>query len=111
MHRAGLRLGKERTCGVRTPVGARTFAPVHTDHAVHPLSCVMGRGSLLGVKRPERGIDKLQFSAEAKERVEHSHYHHGKLEGKMYLLLACRVAKLVGSPHQLPLSHSSQLGL
>jgi hypothetical protein len=36
--------------------------------------------SLLGVKRPGRGIDNLQpSSAKVKERAEHSHYHHGIL--------------------------------
>jgi hypothetical protein len=38
-------------------VGARFSAPVQTSSEAHPASYITGTESLLGVKRPERGID------------------------------------------------------
>jgi len=37
--------------------GARFSAPVQTGPGAHPASCAIGTGSLLGVKRPGRGVD------------------------------------------------------
>jgi hypothetical protein len=41
----------------KIPVEARFFAHVQTGPGAHPVSCAMGTGSLLGVKRPGRGAD------------------------------------------------------
>ena len=50
--------------------GARFSAPVQTGPGAHPASNTMGTGSLLGIKRPGRGIDHPPpSSAEVKERV------------------------------------------
>ena len=47
------------------------FAPVQTVPGVPPASCTMGTGSLLGVKRLERGADHPPPSgAEVEERAE-----------------------------------------
>jgi len=52
-------------------VGARFFAPVQTSPGAHPATCIMGTGSLLGVKQPGRGIDHPPpSSTEVKERVK-----------------------------------------
>ena len=37
--------------------GTRFSAPVQTGSDAHPASCTIGTESLLGVKRPERGVD------------------------------------------------------
>jgi len=53
------------------PGGARFFAPVQTSPGAHPASCIMGTGSLPGVKQPGPGIDHPPPSSiEVKERVE-----------------------------------------
>jgi hypothetical protein len=44
------RLATSLRCGDRIPVWARFSATVQTGHGVHPASCTMGTGSLLGVK-------------------------------------------------------------
>jgi hypothetical protein len=49
-----LRAGRS---GDRIPLGPRFTAPVQTGPAAHPASYTTGTGSLLGVKRPERGVD------------------------------------------------------
>ena len=52
-------------------MGAKISAPVHTGPGAHPASYTMGTGSLLGVKRPGRGVDHTPpSSAEVKERVD-----------------------------------------
>ena len=57
--------------GDRITVGARFSAYVQTGPGAHSASCIMGAGSLPGVKRPGRGVDHPPpFSAEVKERVE-----------------------------------------
>ena len=58
-----LRVGRS---GDRIPVEARFSAPVLTGPGAHPVSCTMGIGSFLGVKRPGRGADHPTpiFSAE-----------------------------------------------
>ena len=43
--------------GDRIPVEARFSAPVQTFPGGHPASYTMGTGSLLEVKRPERGVN------------------------------------------------------
>jgi len=49
----------------------RFSAPVQAGPRIHPASYTMGTGSLLGVKRPGRGVDQPPISsAEVKERVE-----------------------------------------
>ena len=63
-----LRAGRS---GDRIPVEARFSAPVQIGPGAHPASYTMGTGSLLGVKRPRRGVDhQPPSSAEVKERVE-----------------------------------------
>jgi len=57
--------------GDRIPMGARFSAPVQTGPGAHPDSCIMGTGSLPGVKRPGRGADHPPASsADVKERAE-----------------------------------------
>jgi hypothetical protein len=57
--------------GDRSPVEARFSSPVHTGPGSHPASYTMGTGSVLGVKRPGRGVNHPPPpSAEVKERVE-----------------------------------------
>jgi hypothetical protein len=41
----------------KIPVGARFFTHVQTGPGAHPISCTMGTGSFLGVKRPGRGAE------------------------------------------------------
>jgi hypothetical protein len=50
----------------------RGFAhPVQTGRGAHPATCTVGTGSVLGVKRPGRGVDHPPTpNAEVKERVE-----------------------------------------
>ena len=63
-----LRVGRS---GDRIPVGFRFSAPVQTGSENHPVSYTMGTVSFPGVKRPGRGVERLQpTSAEVKERVE-----------------------------------------
>ena len=51
--------------------GARFSASVQTGPGTQPVSYTMGTGSLLGVKRPGRGVDHPSPSiAEVKESVE-----------------------------------------
>jgi hypothetical protein len=58
-------------CGDRLPVGARFTAPAQTGPGAHPTFCTMSTGSLLGVKRPERGYyHQPQSNAEVKDGVE-----------------------------------------
>jgi len=45
--------------GVMAPASKRFSAPAQTGPGAHPASCTMGTGSLLGVKRPGRGVDLL----------------------------------------------------
>ena len=42
--------------GIKSWWGARFSAPVLTGPGAHPASYTVGTGSLLGVKRPERGV-------------------------------------------------------
>jgi len=57
--------------GDRIPVGARFSAPVQKGPGAHLASYALRTGSLLGVKRPGRGVDHPPLSsAEVKERVE-----------------------------------------
>jgi len=57
--------------GIESRWGTRLSAPVQTDPGAHPASYTMGTGSLLGVKRPKRGVDHPPASsAEVKENVE-----------------------------------------
>jgi hypothetical protein len=51
--------------------GGRDFTHLQTGCEAHPVTSTMGTGSLLGVKRPGRGIDYPPPSrAEVKQRVE-----------------------------------------
>ena len=51
--------------------GTRFSAPVQSVPWLHPASCIMGTGSLPGLKRPGRGVGyPTPSSAEVKERVE-----------------------------------------
>jgi len=43
--------------GIESRSGARFSASVQTSPDAHPASYTMGTGSLLGVKRPGRGVD------------------------------------------------------
>jgi hypothetical protein len=57
--------------GVRGSVGTRFSATVEADPGDHPASCIMGTGSLPGVKLTVRGVDNPpSWSAEVKERVQ-----------------------------------------
>jgi hypothetical protein len=59
-----------RLSGDRIPVGTRPSAPVQTDPGAHSASYIMGTGSLPGIKRLGRGVDRpLPCSAEVKERA------------------------------------------
>jgi hypothetical protein len=49
--------------GDRIPVEAKFFARVQTGPSVHPVSCTMGTGSFLGVKRLGRGADHPPLSS------------------------------------------------
>ena len=71
----------DSSVGIATPYGldapgietrwGRDFAPVQTDPVAHPATYTMGTGTILGVKRPGRGVDHPPpSSAEVKERVE-----------------------------------------
>ena len=55
--------------GIESRCGKRFSAPAQTGPVAHSASYTMGTGSLLGVKRPERGHPPL-YSAEVQERVE-----------------------------------------
>jgi hypothetical protein len=48
-------LGVERS-GDRSLWGAKFNAPVHTDPGAHPASYTMCTDSILGIKRPGRGV-------------------------------------------------------
>ena len=66
-----LRLATGWTVRGSNPVGGEIFRTVQTGPETHPASCTMGTGSLLGVKRPGRGVDHPPpSSAEVKDRVE-----------------------------------------
>jgi hypothetical protein len=57
--------------GIESWWWARFSTPVQTGSVTHPASYIMGTGSLLGVKRPGRGVHHPPTSsAEVKERVE-----------------------------------------
>ena len=58
--------------GDRIPVEAKFSAHVKTGPGAHPASYTMGTGSLLGVKRPGRGVDPPPppSSVEVEGRVE-----------------------------------------
>ena len=63
-----LRAGRS---GDRIPVGERFSAPVQIGPGAHPASYTMSTGSLPGVKRPGRGVDRPPpSSAEVEGRVE-----------------------------------------
>jgi hypothetical protein len=49
--------------GVRTPVGTRFSATVQAGPGTHPVSCIMGTGSLTGVKRTVRDVDHPPLTA------------------------------------------------
>jgi hypothetical protein len=46
-----------RRSGDQIPVGARFFTHIQTGPGAHPVSCTMGTGSFLGVKRSGGGVD------------------------------------------------------
>lgn len=46
-------------------------ALTHTGPGAHPVSCTEGSGTLLGAKRPGRGINhQLQSSTDVKGKIE-----------------------------------------
>ena len=52
-------------------MGAKFSTPVHCGPGAHPVSCTVGTGSFLGVKRPGRGVNHRSPSGpEIKERVD-----------------------------------------
>jgi hypothetical protein len=57
--------------GIESRWGARFFAHVQTGSGDHPASCIVGTGSLPGVKRPGRGTDHPPPSS-AEVRKEYS---------------------------------------
>ena len=57
--------------GDRIPMEARLFALVNTSPEADPTSCIVGIGSLPGLKRLGRGVDQPPpSSAEVIERVK-----------------------------------------
>ena len=57
--------------GIESRWGARSSAPVQTDPGAHPAFYTLGTASLLGVKRPGRGVHHPPpSSAEVEVRVE-----------------------------------------
>ena len=48
-------------------MGARFSSPVQTGHGAHPAPYIISTGSLLGVKRPWRGVDHPPPSSVKKE--------------------------------------------
>lgn len=61
--------------GVRIPVGTRFSATVQAGSGAHPAFCIMGTGSLPGVKRTVRGVGHPPpWSVEVKERVQQYPY-------------------------------------
>ena len=57
--------------GIESQWGPRFLARVQTGPEANPTSYLLGTGSVLGVKRPDLGVDHPPPSiAEVKERVE-----------------------------------------
>ena len=57
--------------GIESRWGTKFSASVQTGPGAHPASCIMGTGSFLGVKWPERGVDyQPPYSVEVKGTVE-----------------------------------------
>ena len=48
--------------GLESQRGAIFSAPVQTGPGAHLASYTMGSGSLPGVKRPQRGVDRVNFT-------------------------------------------------
>jgi len=72
----------------------RDFLHLQTGPGAHPLSCTMGTGSFLGVKRPGHGVDHLTHLT-PRPREEYNHIStpllvlHGLFWGKICPYLLC----------------------